>query len=408
MDPIRQSELEKIYKSQKEKGIPQASDFAESKLVSQFSSDYSGLFGNRNKRKELILSMEGSQFLEDGALDSTPDWRDIKNNHICDVDHSIGLFTKDIEISPKLEIPFKEAKDFVSWLEESIGKIQKTKMSFDAISTLAAIKGSKGTLPGEKPKHDWGNSFQSIVRKISKLSGFNAEEFKSLFDSITFKVEFSFGQFGLFDARKEVVEPICALMGIIAPNYSKGDDAGLAMYSIPYPTANQLIGFNIDGLLAKDLKTFDDALAAKDGAEGATDKAKGAVDSLGSAILKTDQFLENILVKGFAGIVNNRAGYNNGQFRFANFRYGTVKIGPCIINSIDGDFDFTKLDENGYPFKGTATIQASDLRTANSNVIRSLFVNYVDYDNYIGGSGGSTDGGSLSSSRSSRMTGAIG
>lgn len=351
------------------------------------------IYRYRNPHKELIMTMEGA-----GTLgDDEPDWRDWSNNGVCNVNHRIGLFVDDIKFNPKVDLEMSDAKDFLDIWRGGLEKAGKVKMTMDIISTLTASN-------DKNPFGEWigaGNDLRTLVRRLSKFQGMDPHKLKSLFDSISFTIPFSFGQFGLFDAYEEVVKPVCALMGVLAPKratWSLND--GVEYYDVPYPTANTFVGLQIGNIMQNAAdgagETFNKLKSAvKNTFGGNNDNGVGGGGSESSDKLSTansisenadkglstamaalnggDMMLESLINSGALNVLKSRSGYANGKYRFANFRYGNVKAGPCFIMSIDGSFDSSVVDENGYPYKGTATITASDMRTTTSDAILQMF-----------------------------------
>ena len=335
-------------------------------------------YNTRNPYKELIMTMEGINVYED--IDGLDDWRDLESNGVCQVNKRIGLFLESMDFVPKVDYSpaLSDSKDFLDMFRTGVDKIKKVKQTFDALSTLASTSILKST-----PLR--GNDLQVLIRRISKIKGFDPHKVGSIFDGIDFTINFSFGQFGLFDAYEEVVKPVCALLGVLAPRRaSYSANSGVEYYRTPYPTENIFTGLQVSGVFSKDdanqlskLKEmagagFGDAKKSLGGGDvgGAV---SGAIDTTLALMNGGGAMLESIINKGAKNVLKNYTGYGEHQYRFANFRYGTIKVGPCFLTEINGKFDSSKIDENGYPYKGSVVIKAKDMRTLTSEGLNQMF-----------------------------------
>jgi len=168
----------------------------------------------------------------------------------------------------------------------------------------------------------------------------------------TLKFNFQFGQAGLFSARDEVVIPILQLAALFLP--ISGGISG-TYFRGPVPTPPQYIANFMtrffSGSTLTDIKTgFSDLeqIRNQDNQDNQDrDPASGTVGKLASGVTA----LENALLNAKdQAIQNTLANHHGGAL---GIRMGRMTFGPFLIKNVSWSFDFTQVDEFGFPYKGS-------------------------------------------------------
>jgi hypothetical protein len=148
------------------------------------------------------------------------------------------------------------------------------------------------------------------------------------------KFIFQFGQAGLFSGEHEVVRPILALASLWVPietgteHYYRG--------TLPTPP---FVMMSVFKALAKD--------GIVDG--GLLRGVVGGGNGLIGGLTKLEENLISIQEKGI------QEAYANSKTRALYVRMGRLIMGPFIVKDVNWDFDFSQVDEYGFPYKGTIT-----------------------------------------------------
>lgn len=341
------------------------------------------------------------------AILTSESWRNFSQNGVCDIEDSVVLCTEKVEFGEGVQY---ETGDMFSAASES-GPMKTIKQGVEGanagVNTLAGIM--SGDLSAAPMPEDSYISRFSGMRYLKSITSTGISE-------ITFK--FRIGQGGLFDARKEVVEPIVAIACCFAP-FRKGN----GFVEGPVPTKAELLSevtkslfstMESAGIRGKDgtgattkslygnstesssdnvytpaeveaIKRFysegfdkrddiypesvkkikqDVALKNKDKGQAILDVMRNYGSSTDSSPEDTSKTLNTI-----AGIEKslmdalNQAAYNvmtGGKTRTMSIKIGHMLFGPYYAGNINWTFDYTNVDQNGWPCAGH--IQISDLK----------------------------------------------
>ncbi len=341
------------------------------------------------------------------AILTSGSWRDYIQNGVCDIEDSVVLCTEKVEFGEGVQY---ETGDMFSASSDS-GPMKTIKSGIESanatVNTFTGIM--SGDLEAAPMPEDSFISRYSGMRYLKSITSTGISE-------ITFK--FRIGQGGLFDARKEVVEPIVAIACCFAP-FRKGN----GFVQGPVPSKAELLsevtkslfsnlqsgGFtgedvntkysafdnslgseensvswsqdeldkiekfftknynkNADAGTLKNIKSAKDARSSrekgdlivqymeeKEGASSSTEK-KNAIKGTLNTIAGLEESLMDAL---------NQAAYHvmtGGKTRTMSVKIGHMLFGPYYAGNINWTFDYTNVDQNGWPCAGH--IQISDLK----------------------------------------------
>jgi len=198
---------------------------------------------------------------------------------------------------------------------------------------------------------DFGGKFVSAYKEAPTwLSTLPLEFANSL------KFNFQFGQAGMFSAEYEVVRPIIQLARLFLPVTSAGVAGGSNNYfQGPVPTppsylANFMTTF-FSGNTLTDIKTGFDNLETIKEQSGPGGIVAGGIGTLANGVTA----LENALLNAKDTAIRNtlaQTGQNRGGLCI---RMGRLAFGPFLVKNVSWNFDFTQVDEYGFPYKGSLT-----------------------------------------------------
>jgi len=238
------------------------------------------------------------------------------------------------EVSPNIFL-YPEEKSFTfgykhnytkAWAELSDkGLLSKVQQLAEAARAVAMLSGSGGgTIPA-------GGRFMSRYKEAPAWTGVNPISLSS-----SLKFTFQFGQAGIFSGEHEVVRPIITLARLFRPleaeqNYFKGP--------IPTPPA-YLAGF---------LTTLSDV-----GLRGimSDSRSMGEDGEAAGGIVRRVTDIEANLIRTTETVIRTTLANDS---RALCIRMGRMTWGPAVVNNVDWSFDFTQVDEYGFPYQGTLT-----------------------------------------------------
>lgn len=168
----------------------------------------------------------------------------------------------------------------------------------------------------------------------------------------TLAFTFNYGSAGLYSCEQEVVRPILALAKLYAPRNEGNFEYGNA------PTTEYgltLVGQKIISMIKNGAKSVDSALSSgksdddsSGGGEsltGLTGMAKAAADTL----THLQEQLYDAINDAAKSIVDG------GKYRTLTLRIGRFVLPSMLPATVKFTFDFTQVDEYGFPYKGTIT-----------------------------------------------------
>ena len=194
----------------------------------------------------------------------------------------------------------------------------------------------------------------------------SVEPFKIEPSSLTFN--FNFGQAGIFSGEQEVVRPILALASIFLPYQTpyKDDDSGGDWLNLAAPTQAQVYAniariMNSDNFfisqknaLANNLKEMGAELKENFSISDPSGSTKDtlAVGAATASNLAT-QFIKGLYKRIDLGLKESM----NKNSTSIILRIGRYQLPPCFPSSVSWNFDFTQVDEYGFPRGGTITFE---------------------------------------------------
>lgn len=176
----------------------------------------------------------------------------------------------------------------------------------------------------------------------------------------SFDYEFSFamGQYGLWNAKEEVVKPI---LNLIAPALPRSMD-NFSMNG-PFPTAIQLLSQMVKGALENIGETVMNSTFNNDSSDFGTEimgwfkglnESSGALDKISTALEDIGGGINGVL-KGLSDTLNKviQDSYKNYTYdvKFGNF----VTFNNMIITNGETSFS-NEVDQYGYPIAGTVKL----------------------------------------------------
>lgn len=222
----------------------------------------------------------------------------------------------------------------------------------------------------------------SKYRNIPVLKGVSSFNIPS-----SLKFEFSFGSAGIFSGEEEVVKPILVLARALAPTLSYNSktgkyDGNFVIGNAPsneYALAKVVQGIwqNLTGVKqgedANSQELFkiqgsgkDDLNAELSGQLGGnvtteTEK-KSMIETVSTAVAQKLTELQNAIHDAFDSAAKSLL-ENNGVFKGIRLRIGRLALPPMIVKKVNFNFDFEKIDEYGFPYKGTLTLDGLETAT---------------------------------------------
>lgn len=284
----------------------------------------------------------------------TKGWGNWRSNSIK-VDDRVTLYIDDLsKIGMTYSQNFGYAWDEIAG-SGAIGKVaDMAKKIQNNAAMLAAANGSSMDVDSSTPMGKY--------QKVPYIK--SVEPFKIEPSSLTFN--FNFGQAGIFSGEQEVVRPILALARIFLPYQSpyKKDGTGGDWLNLAAPTQAQVyanIASVMGGFISEQGKNLTDKLSEMgstlkedfdishpvDSSKKALGDGAAAASNIATTFIKglykrIDQGLKTSMEKNSKSII---------------LRIGRYQLPPCFPSSVSWNFDFTQVDEYGFPRGGTITFE---------------------------------------------------
>lgn len=194
----------------------------------------------------------------------------------------------------------------------------------------------------------------------------------------TIKFNFQFGQAGLFSASEEVVKPILAIIKCFIPKY----EGNTMWVSGSAPSTEYALSEGVRGMFSN-LATA--AAAARYG-NPSSSPSSGAIQLAGQAMGAVKDAMSGLGTAGIEGFANVLTDFQNklalaitstiedqlskGGFKGVLYRIGRFQLPPLIVKDLSFEFDFSTVDEYGFPYKGSVSLDGLEsLVVANNNQI---------------------------------------
>ena len=182
--------------------------------------------------------------------------------------------------------------------------------------------------------------------------------------SVQFTFDFALGQYGLWNAKKEVVIPMLNLIAMFCPSLiADGSMIG------PTATPTGMLYSVIAGTLMPVVDQLEGVISSKD-TKALTDLAKSAMswttDTYNSGVGEGDNEITSV-VNGIASVLGGLTSEAVGQISDKlltvlkdstyNIQIGNfMSISNCICTGINSIIFSNKVDENGYPISGSLNL----------------------------------------------------
>lgn len=350
-----------IYKGGDEDG----SQYAPAVNVSKILQLYVGPMMDRNEIRKM------SDWTTGKPEKCWDNWAYKKINNVVECNKIVFLKSDNMQFSIDVENKFTDMS-IQGVLDKMSGNLKGTGTE----TILNAINGGLEFLNDVKNSRHMGENYKDYMGAlyIPKYANIKAWEgmqpIKYTFP--TFK--FSFGQYGLYNARREVVEPIIAICSCFLPTKAKDDNGNEVGYRWQGPIATpnaQLITIlrflgGQGAEFAKSLKeNIGNVFGGSGGDEGGNEESESK-QSLQDKLLGTGEkaidTAINIKDSIYAAFDNaNDQLLRAAGNKLAYFRLGwgssAAVMGPFYIQSVKPQFDFKNTDILGFPTSGSITFE---------------------------------------------------
>lgn len=181
----------------------------------------------------------------------------------------------------------------------------------------------------------------------------------------SFTFIFNYGSAGLFSCEEEVVRPIIALAKLYAPTRKNKDDTFVEGIVPSNEYALSKAGKLIVEYLKNNITNNDYNQASTKTSDENNDQnseseevsaVKGLTNFAGSAAGKVADFLTKVQSKIY--LATNDAArdiLNSDRYKFVTLRMGRLVLPSMVPQTIKWKFDFSQVDEYGFPYKGEFT-----------------------------------------------------
>jgi|GEM_PF-5528274 len=268
-------------------------------------------------------------------------WKNYDINHYANFPTNMWLVMKDMD---KMEFGYTNnlTTKMNSLTNAAMGFVQKGATALETVNTIRNDISNKGPRTQGKWMSRW-ETFP-VWDGTTNLNAFNND----------LEFSFSFGQYGLYSGELEVVRPIVALASLFAPAYK-----GNGKYIGPYPSKSWMTAEVLMSIYkgVKGAKSVFDKVS-----EG--NESSGISNVLDSVYTSYESMMQEITSKA-----------ESDEMRMFYIKMGNMEaIGPFYVKQVQWDFDFTNLDEFGWPSAGTIHLKdVATMTMATSDQIRSFF-----------------------------------
>lgn len=182
------------------------------------------------------------------------------------------------------------------------------------------------------------------------------------------KFEFSFGSAGLFSAEEEVVKPILAIAkAFIAKQTGEQFVSGNA------PSTEYALSKVVKSIWRKTQSAIKSLESAKSSDDNSDDSSSGGrkLFDLGSdgsealgAVADVLTRLQEVVYSCFNDAAKEVL---TSSYRTIKIRYGRFALPWMLVKSVNIEFDFSTVDEYGFPYKGTISLDGLETCTVGTS-----------------------------------------
>lgn len=286
----------------------------------------------------------------------TKGWGNWRTRSGVKVDDRVTLYMDDLsKIGMTYSQNFGYAWDEIAG-SGAIGKV--TEMAKKIQNNAAMITAATGNTMNVDSSTPMGK-----YQKVPYIK--SVEPFKIEPSSLTFS--FNFGQAGIFSGEQEVVRPILALARIFLPYQTPYKDDGTGggdWLNLAAPTQAQVyanIAAVMGGFISEQGKNLSDKLSKMGSALKEDFDISHPVDSSKKALGDGAAAASNIATTFIKGLYKRidqglKTSMKNNSTSII-LRIGRYQLPPCFPSSVSWNFDFTQVDEYGFPRGGTITFE---------------------------------------------------
>lgn len=265
-------------------------------------------------------------------------WRDITG---IKVNKHVILRPDDVKVQ------FKSSQKFEPLWDKVMGN--------GAVSSISKMAEAARMFDAAVNQHN--NNEEVSIPMYKKVPVLSDIEPLSLPSSLKFN--FQFGQAGLFSAEEEVVKPILAIAKFYMADYSgtanwvkgNGPSTEYALGEAVKRIGSRLIGS--DGGLKDSYKTSTGDDSNESGSNGSL------FGNMTSAVAKTLTGVQNVLLSAVNDTAKSLVVGGSGKksmYKSITYRIGRMTLPSMLVKDVSFDFDFTTVDEYGFPYKGSVIL----------------------------------------------------
>lgn len=268
--------------------------------------------------------------------------------------HGIRVNKHVILHSEDTQIKFSASQEFEPFWDKVMGNsiIQK----FDRVAQNARMF---STFMGNNSLQD--GIYISKYQKTPVLKSIGTLTYPS-----SLKFNFQFGQAGLFSAEEEVVKPVLAIADLYMPNYEGNKVYGSAPsteYALNVGVSN--IAKILNGTVDKAKEALKNKITGE--SSSADEKDVGSlVESAANMLTGVQEKLYNAMNNAAEDILGGSS-EEGGKYRCIVYRIGRLQLPPLIVKDVSIDFDFSSVDEYGFPYKGSVSLDGLESVTTASS-----------------------------------------
>lgn len=268
-------------------------------------------------------------------------WRKKEKNGYINVNEHVILRPEDMQIK------MSSTQEFESFYDKVMGNqaVQLVDKVAQNARMFNAFRGGGDALD---------SVYISAYKKVPVLKDISTFTLPS-----SLKFNFQFGQSGLFSAEEEVVKPILAIAALYMPNRI---DVNSVKGSAPSTEYALSVGVR---QIAKYLTGSDiESLSANENVSDAWKGGDGFVDSAASALTALQNKIHSAVNSAAQTVLNS------GTYKCVIYRIGRLQLPPLIVKDVSIDFDFSSVDEYGFPYKGSISLDGLETTvSANSGLL---------------------------------------
>jgi hypothetical protein len=232
---------------------------------------------------------------------------------------------------------------------------------------LLSIINSLNTIKGEFI--DKANGTPQLISAYQEVPAYKDTSVLGVPNSLTFS--FSFGQYGNFSGARDVVLPILSIAKLFTPTR---DTNSSTTTDYPLPTAASMVGSVLGAAQGINIPALDEVNNPPPSEE--TDPSTEANEVKEAAELNRSIDIENAVFHRVSKIVEVYdktvvPGFYSGKSSLCRFEIGSISSPVFSLGSVEFNFNFADMDDDGFPMSGTLTLGGLEtLSMATQDIIR--------------------------------------